>query len=303
MTPTPYRHEALPYKGQNDFLASCAALVADGRAEDEPIMFLASAAKLDNLRDVLGSDSADVTLVATDEHGQNPARIATLLHSFQAGQDGRHCVGVNESVFPGRSDAVLAEAHLAETILNSSHLQSWPMSIVCLYDAERLADTELEQMRRSHPVVRGEGTNDSYEPELAAELFAAPLDEPTGRVEARVIGPGELAELRAFVRGSAAQAGLAEDRLDDLILAANEVGTNSLSYGGADCRVALWRTDESVVCELRDPGRIVDPLAGRLAPPPTATTGRGLWLANHLCDLVQIRSSQDGTVVRLFVER
>ena len=28
-------------------------------------------------------------------------------------------------------------------------------------------------------------------------------------------------------------------------------------------------------------------------------TGRGLWLANQLCNLVQIRSSPEGTTVRL----
>ncbi len=302
MTPTPYRHEALPYRGRADFLSSCATLAATGRADDEPIIFLASAAKLGDLRDVLGSDAHEVTLVPTDEHGQNPARLTTLLHSFQTGQDGRRCVGVNESVVAGRTGAGLAEAQLAETILNSPVLQSWPMSVVCLYDAERLDDAALDQMRRSHPVVRGEDANPAFEPGLAAELFAAPLDEPNARVETRVVGPDQLADLRAFVRGSAAGAGLAADRLDDLVLAVNEVGTNSLRYGDADCRVALWRTDESVVCELRDPGRIADPLAGRLAPPPTATTGRGLWLANHLCDLVQIRSSQDGSVVRLFVD-
>lgn len=34
---------------------------------------------------------------------------------------------------------------------------------------------------------------------------------------------------------------------------------------------------------------------------PTAEEigGRGLWLVNHLCGLVQIRSSAGGTVVRL----
>lgn len=298
-----YRHEALPYRGEEAFFSSCAQLAAGGLADDEPVMFLADSAKLDGLRDVLGTDVGRVTLVATDEHGHNPARITTLLHGFLSGQDGRRCVGVSESVSSERSGPALAEAQLAETMLNSELLQSWPMSIVCLYDMEQLDDATLHEMRRSHPVVRGEEANAAFEPELAGQLFSGRLEEPTARVESRVIGVGELAELRAFVRGTVADAGLAADRLDDLVLAANEIGTNSLRYGGADCRVAVWRTPESVVCELRDPGRITDPLVGRLAPPPTATTGRGLWLANHLCDLVQIRSSQDGTVVRLFVDR
>jgi hypothetical protein len=38
---------------------------------------------------------------------------------------------------------------------------------------------------------------------------------------------------------------------------------------------------------------------GRTPPSPDQRAGRGLWLANQLCDLVQIRSTEAGTVVRL----
>jgi len=34
-------------------------------------------------------------------------------------------------------------------------------------------------------------------------------------------------------------------------------------------------------------------------PPLSTEGGRGLWLANQLCDLVQIRSAASGTAVRL----
>ena len=53
------------------------------------------------------------------------------------------------------------------------------------------------------------------------------------------------------------------------------------------------------MCEVSDSGCIDQPLAGRERPNPADTTGRGLWLANQLCNLVQIRSSPDGTTVRL----
>jgi hypothetical protein len=44
---------------------------------------------------------------------------------------------------------------------------------------------------------------------------------------------------------------------------------------------------------------IDDPLAGRERPAGLHDGGRGLWMVNHLCDLVQVRSSPAGTVVRL----
>jgi anti-sigma regulatory factor (Ser/Thr protein kinase) len=298
-----YRHEAVPYRGHDEFVSSCLSVVQEALVRNERLIFLLGADKLAGLREAVGRDAEDIAFVPTDEHGQNPARITTLLHGFHAASDGRRCVGINESVFPGRSGPALVEAHLAESVLNAPDLRSWQMSVVCLYDRGELDDAHLLGMRRSHPVIRGEDDNTDYEPELADKLFAEPLDETSERVETRVVGTGELAEMRAFVRGAAAREGLSADRLDDLVLAANEVVTNSLRYGGQTCRVAMWRAGDSVVCEVRDPGRIRDPLVGRLAPPPTATTGRGLWLANHLCDLAQIRSSQDGTVVRLFVDR
>lgn len=87
------------------------------------------------------------------------------------------------------------------------------------------------------------------------------------------------------------------------MLAANEVITNSIQHAGGECLVAMWDEAGSVVCEVRDAGHITDPMVGRLSPNVEATAGRGLWLANHLCDLVQIRSSQAGTTVRLRIDR
>jgi len=51
--------------------------------------------------------------------------------------------------------------------------------------------------------------------------------------------------------------------------------------------------------EFSDSGRVTDPLAGRLMPTLEQTGGRGVYLVNQLCDLVQLRSSDHGTVVRV----
>ena len=49
-----------------------------------------------------------------------------------------------------------------------------------------------------------------------------------------------------------------------------------------------------LACAVRDNGHIDDPLVGRERPRPEQERGRGLWLANQLCDLVQVRSGPDG---------
>jgi len=37
-----------------------------------------------------------------------------------------------------------------------------------------------------------------------------------------------------------------------------------------------------------------------MIPGPGASAGRGLWLANHFCDLVQVRSFPGELVVRMY---
>jgi anti-sigma regulatory factor (Ser/Thr protein kinase) len=297
-----YRHEALPYSGQDEFVASCVSLVLDGLGRDERLLLLASGRKIDEVRDELADDGEDVTFIPTDEHGRNPSRITTMLHSFQVAGDGRRSLGVNESVFAGRSPAAHVEAQLSENVLNAPLLRTWPLSVVCLYDTAELDVASVTEMRRSHPVVRGQDANPDYEPGLAARQYTADLAPVPAGVELD-IGPAELVRMRHVVRAAATRYGLTADRVDDLVLAANEIVTNSLRHGGGHCHVAMWLDGESAVCEVRDSGHITDPLLGRFAPSPSATSGRGLWLANHLCDLVQLRSSEAGTVVRLFVDR
>jgi len=302
--PDPLRHEAMPYGGHGEFVASCASVVEAGLAEDRRVIVLAGAEKLAGIRDAIGAAAAEeVTFVPTDSHGRNPARITTMLDSFQAAGEGRRGLGINEWSGSNRSPAARAETRLAESLLNIVALQTWPLDVVCLYDQATLAEEELAEMRRVHPFLRGEEANSAYEPDLASALFADPLIGGPEGVEPVDFGADDLAAMRSLVRSFARRSDIAPDRVGDFVLAANEIVTNSVRHGGGQGRMALWEADSSVVCEVVDNGHIDSPLAGRLAPPPTADSGRGLWLANNLCDLVQIRSSPAGTVVRLYMDR
>jgi anti-sigma regulatory factor (Ser/Thr protein kinase) len=109
--------------------------------------------------------------------------------------------------------------------------------------------------------------------------------------------------VRGFVSVFASRAGLDPRPLLDAVMAANELATNSVRHAGGDGSLRLWQEDDMVVCEVRDAGRLTDPLVGRRRPTPTQVSGRGLWIVNQLCDLVQIRSSAAGTVVRIQIGR
>ena len=104
-----------------------------------------------------------------------------------------------------------------------------------------------------------------------------------------------------FIAEHAARVGLGTSRRIDLVVAVNEVASNSLKYGGGSGLLRLWSDRQRVVCEIRDHGTLEDPLADRRLPLDDDPHGCGLWIANQLCDLVQVRSLPSGTVVRLHV--
>jgi hypothetical protein len=70
---------------------------------------------------------------------------------------------------------------------------------------------------------------------------------------------------------------------------------------GGDGVLRIWHESDRVICEIRDRGKFDNPLADRRLPHPRRLGGRGLWTANHVCDLVQIRTLEQWTVVRLHV--
>jgi anti-sigma regulatory factor (Ser/Thr protein kinase) len=299
-----FRHEALPYEGSDRFVSTAVAAVREGLENDERTLVLATAAKVRELQDALGPDGDEVTFVASDERARNPAQVATILDTFRGGHgaDGRHARGIHDSD-PGRRRAVALEAQYADCLLNVAALRSWAISLVCLFDTGLLDDDARRAMRQGHGVVRGSDTNVDFDPELAGRLYATTLDPAPAEAKRTVVTAGGLPSARTFVRTGGRECGLVEDRVEDLVLAANEIVTNSLRYGGGTARLAMWFEDDAVVCDVRDRGFLEDPLLGRFAPPAGASSGRGLWLANNLCDLVQLRSSRAGTVVRLHVDR
>ena len=104
---------------------------------------------------------------------------------------------------------------------------------------------------------------------------------------------------RHLVAEVADRGGSEPDRVADLVLAVNEIGSNSVEHGPGHGRLRLWVTDDAVVAEVADPGTAYMPFPGMVAPPVEGARGRGLWLASELCDVMQVWSDPDGTVIRL----
>ncbi len=109
----------------------------------------------------------------------------------------------------------------------------------------------------------------------------------------------DLFELRQLVSSWATKEAMGEEANEELVLAVHEVATNSVRHGGGVGMLRLWRTADTLVCEIQDAGYISDPLRARRAPGNEASASRGLWIADQICDLVEISSSPRGSQVRM----
>jgi len=298
-----YRHEALLYGGVAGFLAGTMSLIRRAVDAGDPILVVVSRPKIGLLREQLGAAAGRVSFADMAEAGGNPGRIIAVWRAFVQGHAGAvRLYGVGEPVDPGRSPAELAECQLHEGLLNVAFDASTPFWLLCPYDREALAAEVIDAAYRAHPFVAGgpdRPAHGSFRPVNLADPFARPLPPRPADSAYLVIQPGTLGKVRAFVAGLAQRAGLDQPSATAMVQAVNEIATNSLQHGGGQGELHTWTDSRSLVCEISDHGHITSPLAGRLPPAPDTAHGAGLWLANQLCDLVQIYSSPGRTAIRL----
>ncbi len=300
-----FRHEALFYSGEEGFLRGTLPFVQDGLRAGEAVLVAVTAERAKALKTALGDDAAGVRFIDMRSLARNPARVIPAWREFlgEHADDDAPVRGVGEPVWPGRSEAELEECVRHESLLNVAFAYGPPWTLLCPYDLEKLDERQIEDARKTHPAVMHEGVSrrsDAYLPlHRAPNVLTGALPAPPRERDELAFTFRGLGAVRSLVSSCADRAGLREDARDDLVLAVNELVTNSVQYGGGGGMLRIWVEPDALVCDVRDHGYIVDPLAGRIAPPVDQHGGRGLWLVNHLCDLVQIRSTPNGTIVRV----
>jgi anti-sigma regulatory factor (Ser/Thr protein kinase) len=304
-----FRHEAAVYRGDQGFLDVTVDYVRDGLNAGQPVLVAVIPPKIDLLRAALGADADKVRFVDMAQAGRNPALIIPMWREVVEDGGGVPVRGIGEPVWFGRRPAELAEALLHEALLNIAFADGTDLLLRCPYDAQALGDAMVGHASLRHPVVvdrGGDGRGVGYHgvTEAAAE-FTVPLpDAEASAPEAFEFDHvPTVRRLRAHVGERARTLGIDAERTADLMLAMHEIAVNSLRHGGGRGTLRLWADDDALVCEISDRGHIDQPLVGRVRPRPDQRSGRGVWLANQLCDLVQIRSSTAGTTVRMHVAR
>jgi anti-sigma regulatory factor (Ser/Thr protein kinase) len=304
-----FRHEALLYDGALDFMFVALDFIRAGQAAGENVMVAVCREKIDLLRSRLDGDAERVSFVDVTDVGRNPATLIPLWSDFleRNASSGRPGRGVSEPAWPERSDAALVECGNHEALVNVAFGEGPTWSLLCSFDAQRLGEHVIADVRATHPFLQNGSepiSNDDYDPSLRGWLGSdEPLTPWPSSTRQMVFGPTSLSAVRSTVTDYASAAGLTPARITDFVLAVNELVGNSVRHGGGGGELRLWIDDETLLGEVSDTGSITDPLAGRRRPDPEQAGGRGLWITNQVCDLVQIRSAPGSTVVRLHMTR
>jgi anti-sigma regulatory factor (Ser/Thr protein kinase) len=295
-----FQHQALIYEGADDYLAGTVPFIEAALEADEPALVAVGPAQEEWLGSALGQEADGVRFLPMEEVGRNPASIIPVWRGFVDESAGFPMRGIGEPVWAARSPAALEECHRHEALLNVAFPENPDFRLLCPYDAGSLPEDVLERVGVSHCHVCRDGkgeASEEFDPGL--DSFSGRLPPPATVPETFSFGLTGLAEVRGRAAAAAERAGMEPRAVADLALATSELAANSVLHGGGTGTLRLWHEDGTLLAEVEDRGRIEEPLVGRLRPGVSKEGGRGLWLANQLCDLVQIRSGDAGTVVRL----
>jgi anti-sigma regulatory factor (Ser/Thr protein kinase) len=301
-----FRHEAILHgDGAEGFVREVLPLIKSALQEGAPVMVAVQEDRIAALGQALGKDAEKVSFTDIRRLGANPARMIPAWQEYldrHAGS-GRPPLAIAEHVWADRERAELEECARHEALTNLAFGETGGWRLICSYDIDALDADVIETACREHPIVheageaaRSERYSEHGEP---LEVFGGELERPLADIWEIPFAKDDLAEIRQLVSSWACREAMPFEATEDLVLAVDEIAANSIRHGGGVGMLRLWRNGERLVCEVQDRGLIEDPLIGRVRPGTSPAAGRGLWIANQLCDLVQIRSGPQGTQVRL----
>jgi anti-sigma regulatory factor (Ser/Thr protein kinase) len=290
------------YRGEAEFREAVLDFLRQAAAAQEPVLVALPGSHLATVRDELGEAAFGSRFEDIEEVGRNPSRLLAMIEDWILAHDG-HARVVSEVVWPGRSYAETIEGLRHEALINQA-LSDATATILSPYDAEQLDEATLAGAEMTHPTVVEHGRRrpstsygDSVTVRLADEW---PLESPAGSVSEHRL-QGSLRDLRQAVAEDPLLGSLTDEQRSDLVFAVNEAASNAVKHGDQTCTTRLWHDGRGIVSEVSFDTSLEDLMAGRRRPQVDATHGRGLWLINQVCDLVELRSGQSGTTLRMHV--
>ncbi|MET9907482.1 sensor histidine kinase [Streptomyces sp. NPDC006476] len=304
----PFVHPALFYTDEREYLEGTVPFVRAALKAGEPVAVAVPTENLRLIRDGLGAAADAVRFLDMREAGRNPGRIIPgVLRAFTDAQpSGTRVHIIGEPIWAGRSATEYPACVQHEALINAA-FQGRTATILCPYDTRRLAPEVIADAYATHPtLVRGGSgvaeDSSAYAPGEIVARYNEPLP-PVPDAPVFAFRAASLSDVRHLAVAEAARLGLTSARLEDLALVTAELTTNSVVHGGGSGSMRVWAEGDSVVCEVRDAGRITDPLAGRRPASRDQRGGRGLLLVNLVADLVRLHTDDEGTTVRCWFGR
>jgi len=121
-----------------------------------------------------------------------------------------------------------------------------------------------------------------------------PVGEPTAPVLDLAFDSGTLDALRAGVKAHACQAGLPEERAQDVVLAVHELAANAVHHGAGAGRLRVWKRAGALHFQVED-GDPVAPSGQTTVSSLPSKPGHGLWVVRQLADRMRVLSGARGT--------
>jgi anti-sigma regulatory factor (Ser/Thr protein kinase) len=292
-------HLALFYGSGRQYRQDVVPFIADGLSNGDPVLAAVPGNQVQVLRGVLGGRGRDVAFADMTALGRNPARIIPAVGTFMDQHPGQRIRCVDEPAWPGRSGEEAREVTRHEALVNQA-FTGMAATVLCPYDSRRLAPSVISQAAGTHPYLLAAGRgqpNRVYRGRAVPPSCESPLPPPPATAQTYEYY-SDLRQLRQWVTGQASAAGLAPDRVADLVIAASELAANTLRHTPAAGTARIWHTGDEILCQIDDRGEITDPLAG-LRPGARDGHRHGLQVVNQVCDLTEIRSGPGGTTIRV----
>jgi anti-sigma regulatory factor (Ser/Thr protein kinase) len=299
-------HQAFVYDEDTDFLRAAVPFVKEGIDAGEAVLAISSARGVTELRRALGSGSDAVEFGDSASWYVQPTRTIAAYSSFVAENATARIRVVAEPGWETGTAAQICEWTRYEAIVNQAFMEI-DASVLCLYDRRTTDSRLLDGAIQTHPELSDGARarpNDAYldTSTIHAQVDRDPLPPPPPDAVPIPVDDTDLTSMRSVMSGHARRRGMSRPRLNDLLVAATEVATNAIRHGLPPVECRMWVQDNDLVVDVTDRGswRPAD-VPGFIPPDPSARSGFGLWGVRMLCALVQIRTCQPGTAIRLHV--
>lgn len=298
------RHYLLVYDSDEQYAEQSVPFFEGALEDGEALLAVPGRATEPLLRDALGPASERVTFHICEDWYTRPEAVlagydATVRALLRDGATGVRLI----AELPFCSSQSEWDSWVRyEAIINRAFADR-PVSLLCTCDSRVLPEHVMDSLRHAHPHVysgKGQENADYHDPAEVLRRFE-PEPEPLPELH-DLLANGDARALRGNLSRALADASVAPNQAEAMILAASEVVVNAERHGDGLRTLRVGGGDGTFVCEVSDAGGgLEDPLAGYMPPGAPGCNGGGLWVARQLTrrlDLVP--SPEGGLTVRLW---